>query len=243
MAPATDNSLRLTGLAAGRWPSGITQTFAALLNVSYESFKLHQSCTMVPIPLFYFSLLPRSSFLSLALSQVPSWFLVLGWEMKTRCQWKLSSPLLLVALLLLSSQPLLLLDIDTFFRHFSYSKATDKGSAMILVCHLPGCVTLPRFPNESDSLEQTSSFCSAKRWKRADNCTGTRSVERDFQGEDILLLTMLAGNFSKRNLKLICTLYSVSLRKRAWLLFLATEERSSRLLSSRTGSRLKIHAY
>lgn len=39
VAPGPDNSLRLTRLPAGRWPSGITQMFAALLNVSYESFE------------------------------------------------------------------------------------------------------------------------------------------------------------------------------------------------------------
>ena len=47
---STDNSLRLTRTRAiGRWPTGITQMFAALLYVSYESFKLHQTCTMGPI--------------------------------------------------------------------------------------------------------------------------------------------------------------------------------------------------
>lgn len=52
----TEDSLRLTGAGAGRQPSRYhTDVRAVLLNVSYESFELHQSYTIV------------SSFLSLSL--------------------------------------------------------------------------------------------------------------------------------------------------------------------------------
>ena len=57
--------------------------FAALLNVSYESFKLHQSCTMAPSLRFP---LPMLSSLSPSRATVPISafvdFLLLGWDTK-----------------------------------------------------------------------------------------------------------------------------------------------------------------
>lgn len=60
----TEDSLRLTGPALDAGQASIIRTLAALLNVSYESFELHQSYTMVslllsllrPSPVFLFSL-------------------------------------------------------------------------------------------------------------------------------------------------------------------------------------------
>lgn len=113
---ATDNSLRLTGLAAGRWPTGITQTFAALLNVSYESFKLHQSCTMALSLFFYF----LSTFLSFFLDFYP--LLERGYR------GKLSSSLLFYRHLCFF---LFHLDIDTFSSTLATAKRQKKDQPMI----------------------------------------------------------------------------------------------------------------
>lgn len=63
----TEDSLRLTGPGLDAGQAGIIRTLAALLNVSYESFELHQSYTMVSLLLFFLRSL-RFFFFSLSLS-------------------------------------------------------------------------------------------------------------------------------------------------------------------------------